>query len=626
MLDAIRKRSGSLVVKLLLGLLILSFGVWGVNDVFFPQPGRATVATVGDTTIIGVELQNEINRELTRLQRQLGSVDREQARAMGLGTQVLDRLVSQALFEQATADLGMVVSNPVVRDAIRENPAFFGGLGRFDRLAYEQILLNAGYSEDAFVQLMRRDVRRGQLMSAVTGGTAPPAALVDALYRHRNEKRVAETLLVRDADMTTPADPGDGPLLEHYQANVEPFTAPEYRRLTAAVIAVDDLAKGIEIADADLRAAFERERSRFSVPERRTVRHMVFADRAQAELARTKLAAGGEFAAVAKEMLGADPASLDLGEFTRDQAMPEMADAIFGLDKGAYSEPVQSPFGWHILQVTTVEAGSEQPFEAVRDELARSLAHERAVDEMIALSAKLEDTLADGTTIEDAGAKLNVPVISIPQGVDAAGRAPDGEAVASLPHAANFLDVAFATPQGEESRMTEGGTDSYFVVRVDGVTPPAVRPFESVRGEVLAAWQADRRKEAARALANELLQQLAGGGDLAALAAQRKLKTEVSEPMLRSTRQGGSQPQPLREIVFATDVGSFGMAEAANGIYIVRVDNILPADPATDAGGLKRMRDELKSGLEADLRVAFSEALREVYPVSINRKAVDEAF
>jgi peptidyl-prolyl cis-trans isomerase D len=276
--------------------------------------------------------------------------------------------------------------------------------------------------------------------------------------------------------------------------------------------------------------------------------------------------------------------------------------------------------------VTAVEPGSEKPFEDVRDELVQALAHDKAVEVMIDLSTKLEDEMATGSTIEEAGAKLHIPVVSI-DGVDATGRAPNGQAVENLPRAPNFLDVAFATPQGEDSHLTEGGTDSYFVVRVDGVTPPVLRPFETVRSDVLASWQAERRKEAARTLANELLQQVASGGtDLAALAASHNLKVEVTEPMLRNAQQGGTQPQALRDIAFATEAGSFGMAEAPSGVYIIRLKEIQPADPAADATGVKRLRDELKAGMEGDLRVALNDALREVYPVSIDRKAVDEAF
>lgn len=626
MLDAIRQRSGSLVVKILLGLLILSFGVWGVNDVFFPGPGRTTVASVGDTKIVGIDLQNEVGRELVRLQRQFGNVDREQARAMGIGMQVVERMVAQALYDRAAQDLGLEVSEPMLPEAIREIPMFFGSQGRFDRLVYEQALRSLGYTESSFLQLMRREIRRGQLIGAVAGGITPPKSMLDALYRHRNEKRVADAILIRDADVATPEDPGDDALRTYYEANPEQFTSPEYRKLTAAVIAVDDLAKDIAVGEDELRALYARDRGRFTVPERRTLRQMAFADRAQAEAAHAKLAANADFAAVAKELLGMEPAALELGTLTRAQTLPELAEAGFALALNAYSAPVESPLGWHIVQVTAIEAGSEESFADVREELARALSREKAGDIMVGLSTKLEDELADGTPIEEAGAKLNVAVVAI-DGVDAAGRAPSGDPVEHLPRAANFLDTAFATPKGEESRLTEGGTDSFFVVRVDGVTPPALKPFAAVRSEALASWQAERRKEGARTLANELLERLAGdGSDLATLASGQNFKVENTGPMLRGTRQGGTHPQALRDVVFATDTGSYGMIEASNGVYIVHVTDIQAADPEADPAGLKRLRDEVKAGMEGDIRLSFGEALRKDYPVSINRKAVDEAF
>jgi peptidyl-prolyl cis-trans isomerase D len=349
MLEAIRKRSASFLVKLLFGLLVLSFGLWGIADVFRPGRGDNWAAEVGDIRIPAATVSTEYQRELRRLNTALGNIDAEQAKALGLPSRVLNQIVDRTLLDLGAADLGIAVSDTLIRQAIQDDQTFRNQLGNFDADRFRQILSINGLTEDGYVASLRGDIARNQLVGSVTAGATIPHSMVDAIYRYQNEKRVAEILRVEDAAMDDIGVPSDAQLRQFYHDNATLFTAPEYRAVTAAFLLTTDLAKEIAISDEEIQNAFKERIDEFSQPERRTVRQMVLSSENAASKAYDRIAAGADFATVAKEEAGLEPDTLEIGTVTRDQMPPELADVAFSIAKDTVSKPVQSPVGWHLV-------------------------------------------------------------------------------------------------------------------------------------------------------------------------------------------------------------------------------------------------------------------------------------
>jgi len=163
MLEALRRGTGSWVVKILLGLLVLSFAAWGIGDIFRIRPEQA-IAEVGSQKISGTQFLASYNRELRRLQQQLGQpVSREQALQLGLVQRTLDEMVARAAIDEGVQQLGLTAGNDTVARAIANDPAFRGPLGRFDRLTFEAVLRENGFNEQSYVEARRRDLARGRL-------------------------------------------------------------------------------------------------------------------------------------------------------------------------------------------------------------------------------------------------------------------------------------------------------------------------------------------------------------------------------------------------------------------------------------------------------------------------------
>ena len=616
MLQAIRKRSGSILVKLLLGLLILAFASWGIGDVIRTRVADAPVATVGGIDISAQELSTELRRRLR------GAADLEQARAMGLVDALLDLLVQRALFDLGGDGLGIMVSDGLVKAQILAMPAFQDAVGGFNPARFQQSLARLGHSEERYVAALRGDMERDQLLESIRSGGRAPRDLVDAIYRHRRESRIAETFFVADADMPDPGAPDDGALDKYHQDNAHLFTAPEYRKITAAVLRAADLAKGIAVPEDSLRQAYEEREDEFNQPERRHVLQMVLGDLAAAGRARDLLSGGADFADVADKVTG--QVAVDLGLLSRDELLPELADAAFALSEGSTSAPVKSPLGWHLLRVVKITPAHHQGFEEVRAELAESIASERAIDSLFELANRLEDALGGGATLEEAAAQSDLAVLRI-EAIDARGRNETGTPVSGLPLGPEFLRAAFETAEGQESALTEAGSDTYFVLRADAVTAPVLRPLAEVRDQVVAGWKEDRRGEAAQAAAEALLQTVKEGRDGKEVAAAAKAEYGVSEPFTRRPTAAVQRlPASLISDVFALSPGEAVMGRSSGGYTVARLKEVVAAHPGSD--GVAALRREMEQAVRSDIVTQFADALRARYRVTKNPAAFDRLF
>ncbi len=179
MLDALRNSVGSWFAKLLIGLLVLSFAVWGIADVFTGN-SSSTVAYVGDEEISAEEFQQAYTRELDQLSARIGQpVTQEQAAAFGLPAQVLGRLIAEAALDNEATKLRIGVSDEAIIKTIQETPAFQGVNG-YDRNLLGQVLYSLGMNEDEFVMQQQLVAERQQLAEAIIGGISVPQTMLEA--------------------------------------------------------------------------------------------------------------------------------------------------------------------------------------------------------------------------------------------------------------------------------------------------------------------------------------------------------------------------------------------------------------------------------------------------------------
>jgi peptidyl-prolyl cis-trans isomerase D len=628
MLIALRSKAATWVVKILFVFLVLSFGIWGIGDMLRQRVQAPNMAVVGDIKITGPQLQDEFDHQMRQYRQVFGeNFDNEQAKKLGLVDRTVASMVARALFDIYAQKLHLTVSDAQVRAQIQKDPMFHNSVGEFDMGRFAAFLQQVRNSEPQYVNSLRHEMSRQELAQAVAAGAAAPKTLVDRLYRYRNETRVAETFLVTDNSMPEPAEPSDDELKTFHDAHQDQFQAPEYRSLLLVRMTPDQFAAGLTVPEDKLQEAYQQRSKEFDQPERREVEQMVFSDEAKAKEAVDKLAAGGDFAQVAQDLTGAPPVplgKLEKSGFVTD--LQALSDAAFSIDAGKTAGPIQTPLGWHVIHLLSVEPEVKSTFEQARPQLEKELVQELAINKMIDTANQLDDALAGGGSLEDAAKELGLPITKIDQ-IDAKGLGPDSQPVPEVAGNQLVLNLAFSTDVGTTSSLTEDPNGGYVIVKVDGSTPAATRPLGQVRAQVVAAWKAAERDKAAAARAGELAGKLALGGDIKTIAAEVQGTVATAKPVTRS----GNDPEAhvtaeLAGKLFSLQVGQTATVPVEGGHVVARLTAINDANPASDSAGVDALQKELNSAYQGDLVEEFGEALRHEIGVTINQSAVDAMF
>ncbi len=625
MLTFIRSYAASWVVKILFLVLILSFAAWGIGDIFRLQTQSGAIIAVGDVEIGREAVARQFDSVVRSMQPLFDNrLDRDQARQIGLLDRAVDQLVAEALLEQETRSLDLIATDDAIRRAIQSEPTFQGADGKFDRTRFERLLAVNGLSEQGYVEALRRDLAAGQLIGAVSGGVAVPPILIEILYRHRNERRIAETAVVPVDTGAELPPPADSAMQEWYESHKGHFHAPEYRAITLVVLSPEALAKGMTLTDEDVAAEFEAREDSLGRPERRDLTQIVAGDEATA-LRIQELARGGADLATAAQQAGA-PTPVELGLVEKSRLPAAVGEAAFAAAEGAVTAPVQTSLGWHVIEVHKVEPGFAPALDAVKEELRRELALHRAADRIADLANEFEDALAGGATLKEAAEQVGFEARTIPA-VDVTGRDPAGAAVADLPQRAAILAGAFGTEAGAESPLGELDDGGYFMVRVDGVTPAQPRPFEQVRDQVLAAWQAEERRRRAEEAAKALADKVGGGTDFAAAATEAGTSVVSTPPLLRTEDASavGLAPEATARL-FSLRPGEVAVVPAENGFAVIRLKELVAAVPSADPEGMKSVEGELARALGNEAVAGYENTLRRRYPVEIDPDALQTLF
>src|SRR6202030_901408 len=305
MLRGMRKASsnwlGKTIMAVVMGVLIVSFGIWGIADIFRGF-GQSTVATIGHTEISTNEFRQLYTEKLQQIGRQFGRpLTTDQARAFGIDRQVLQQTIAEAALDEQARRMGLGQSDAETMRMIFSDPNFKGVGGAFDPARFQATIRQFGYSEQRYIADQRRVSLRRQIAGTISAGLEPPKVMIEALSRFQNEQRSIEYVKL-DAVQAGPVDPpSPETLASYFDDHKTQFRAPEYRKISFVAITPEDIGKWSEVSDEDARKLFEQRRGQLGTPEQRQVSQMVFPNAEEALAARNRIASGMSFEDLAKE-------------------------------------------------------------------------------------------------------------------------------------------------------------------------------------------------------------------------------------------------------------------------------------------------------------------------------------
>jgi peptidyl-prolyl cis-trans isomerase D len=629
MLRGLRKASanwlGKTIMAVVVGFLIVAFGIWGIGDIFRGF-GLSTVAKVGATEITMDQFRNLYNDRLQQFGRRFNRpLTSEQARALGLDRQLLGQLMAQAALDDRARRMRLGISNDELARQIREDPTFRGFNGQFDQQRFEEAIRGIGFTEQRYVAEKRRDAVRSQLTSSLISGITAPKVAADAFNRFQNEERTIDYVRIDRSKVGDIPKPTDEQLSAYFNDHKILFRAPEYRKVTMLSVDPEELAKSVDVSDADAQKEYDVRRDRYTTPEKRAVQQIVFPNEDDARKAADRIAAGTSFDTIVAER-GLKPKDVDLGLVAKSAIVdPAIAEAAFALKPGAVSAPVQGRFGTALVKVTKIEPEKVRPFADVKSDIKHDLALARVRGDVADLHDKVEDERAGGAGLDEIGQKLKLPVRKLDT-IDRSGRGTDGKMVADFPNAQELLNGAFSADVNAETDPIQTSGGGLIWYEVNAIDPSRDRRLDEVKDRVVSSWRDSQIADRVTAKATEIADKLKSGASLKDLAAANGLKLENAKGLKRSGSE--ALPASVIEAVFRTPKDGVGDSQGKDSTEHVVFRVTAVTEPTFDAASpdVKRISDSMVNAITEELLSQYVVRVETDLGTTVNGAALNQAI
>jgi peptidyl-prolyl cis-trans isomerase D len=642
MLKTLQQRNR--MVKIVLAAVVLAISITMVITLVPGLGGSMSsspdaVATVGGQEITAAEVRRQLDQR-TRNQTIPSMLKGFYAQ------QILDEMIFERALELEAKRLGLEVTQEEQAERIKQLlPMVFTGdtwVGK-DRyaLAVEQL---AGMSVPEFEEAIRKSLLFEKFQQLITAGVTVSPGEVEQEFRRRNQKVKIEFALAKPADLAPAINPSDTELEAYFNKNASRYPVPEKRSAQFALLDLGLLRQKTTISDEELRAYYNAHLGDYKVQDRVHVEHILFKTvgktdaeiaeiRKQAEDVLKKANHGGSFEDLAKKY-SEDPGTKDkggdLGWIVRGQTVPAFEQVAFSLPKGTISDLVKTEYGFHIIKVLDKEAAHTKSLDEVRATILSTLLD----DKVRALANKLDDEMA-ATVRQSSSQSLDQFAKSL-ESMDPLARqclvmgmtplATMTEPVGDLGNSPELHDALFRLRQGELSpplRLERG----YAVLAVKQIEPAHPGKFAEVRDKVLADYRQEKAAELAYSRADELVRRVRAGEDFAKAAQALALEVKTSDSFARTGSIAGLGPAKVVEAAFTVPIGQLSDAIPAEANWLVyRVvarEEPNPDDLAKQRQGIEAQLLQQKRNATFDaFRTALEDRMRREGKLVVNQDAM----
>lgn len=540
MMDRLREGVNSIAIKIILGLIILSFVFAGVSSYLVGGSNNAA-AKVGGTKISRAEFEQAYQNERNRMQSQLGdyfsNLLADPSYVASFRRSVLDKMVNDVLLEQHAEALGLRIGDEQVRQAIVDMPQFQSD-GKFDQNIYQTALRRAGFSPDSFATFLRSDLLRNQLLTAVQSSDFTLSGEVDAQAALFAQKREIRTIKLATDDYAKKIQLSDEDLNAYYKSHEDHFMRPEQFKISYLELSADKLKSSIKVTDDEAEKYYQDHADQYATKAQRKVSHILVKDEKQADALLKQLQEGADFSKLAKED-SQDPGSASKGGeldwFEKGVMDPAFEKAAFALKKvGDLSGVVKSNFGYHIIKLDAMKPAQVKPFTAVKDDVIASIRDERALDRFYQLQNDLEKVAFESPDSLDEAAKAIQEKVHTTDFVSLTDL-PEILRAAPVQKALNNPEVK---NEGLNSSVVEVAPEDVVVVRIEESRPETLLPFDTVKAQVVEGLSKVKAEQQTEAIAEKVLAGLKQG-DMTALKKNQLKFGELtmidrSSPLARS--------------------------------------------------------------------------------------------
>jgi peptidyl-prolyl cis-trans isomerase D len=626
----INSKFGLVITFIVLGVIALAFAASDITNLSTGSGGITgnDVARIGDEQVTAAELRQRAQDDVEAARQQQPTADIAQYLAAGGLDRALEGMIATTALAEFGRAQGMVVSERLVEGQIASIPGLQGPTGKFDENLFRRLLAERRLTEAQVRDDVARSIYVSQLVGPTQGASQVPAQMALPYASLLLEQRAGQIGFIPAAAVPQGAAPTNAELQAFYTRNRARYRLPERRQIRIARVSADQVRAQATPSEADVARQYATDGAKYQPTERRTITQVIVADRAGADALAARVR-GGQTLAAAAQAAGLSASTLPA--VTRaayaTQTSAAVADAVFGAARGAIAGPVRGSLGFVVARIDAVEQVAGRTLDQVRGEITAALTQRRTAEALATLREKLDEALVDNGTFDEVvtDAKLQAQTTPplAPGAVD-----PLNPAAQPDPALVPLVTAAFALEEGDAPQLVPTGTDgSFAVVGVGRILPAAIRPLAEIRDRVATDFTDDRRRQAARRIANETLARVNRGANLA----QALRTTNLSLPPVRPISaargqlaqvQGGAEP--ALALMFSIPQGAARVLEAPgrSGWLIVKLDTIRPGDARRTPGAVEFTRNDIGRVIGREYAEQFARAARNAIGVTTDPTAL----
>lgn len=623
MLNMLRESISGPLAKIFIGLLVLSFAVWGIQDIF-GNYGQRTIAKIDKITLTVENYIDEYNNQLSLISKNIGrQLSQEEAQLMGVDSDVLQKLIIEGLTSVEVESLKLGISENYLANKIISDATFYKD-GKFNKEIYVQRIGYAGYNEETFLEELVKSEKKLQLYNIVSSGIKVPNIMLDSKKNYENNERVVEYFILPNKKFNIKT-PSENDLKNYYENFQNNFSQEETRDVEILTLNEKSVKKFIEIKNEEIEASYKDNIKDYFVKEKREIYQFLFNNLAEAESIYKNSYKKGIKDLISESNYKTD--DIFIGNITKDKVVdPIIADLAFSINQNSYSKPVKGSLGYSIIYIDNITKEQTLPLNNVKANIRETILSSKSDDKIDELYEMIEDARAAGESLPSIANSLSIDLENY-RGMNSSGLDTNGNSFDEL-ESADLLESLFSNYIDTDIDVVESkNSNRYTWLDIININPSYIKTFDSVRSELQKNIINEKETIQESLYVKEILEKIKSTKNINSIANELGVNVNVSLPF---SRKNPSQifSNDFIKIIFNSRINSTiaGKSSIDNKNIILTIKEEKQSSGKFDENTELLAIATLEQELNNDIFDNYVNGLQSKYDVSINQANLNKLF
>jgi len=622
MLNILRKSIAGPLAKIFIGLLVLSFAVWGIQDIF-GNYGNRVIATIDKIELTVENYIKEYNKQLSLISRSMGrQLSQEEALSIGVDREVLQNLIVEGLLRVETENLRLGVSESYIANKLISDNTFFRD-GKFNKDIYLQRISLAGYNEETFLEELIKTEKKLQLYNIISSGIKAPNIMVEAKNSYDNNERIVEYIVLpnKQFDIKYPLESELKEYYENFQNNFIENETRDFEILTLNQKSVKEL---IKVNDKEINDYYKENINDYFSNEKREVYQFLFDNLTEAELA-YKNSYKKDISNLISE-LNYETDDIFIGNITKDKiADPVIANLAFSIEQNSYSQPTKGALGFAIIYINNITKEQTLPIEKVKIDIEEIILTNKSDDKIIELFDKIEDARAAGENLTSIASELSLNVNTY-SAVNSSGLDNKGNPIDEIKDR-KLIESIFSNEIDTEVDAIESEVANSFAwLHITEINAPYIKAFNLVKKDLAELIINEEKMKQEKLHIKSILDKIQATNNINTVANELGVDVNASQPFSRKNPSKIFSNDFIK-IIFNSRINSTiaGKSPVNNQNIILTIKKDIKSIDKLDDNS-KLTIETFEQQLNNDIFDNYINGLQNKYDITVNQDNLNQLF